>query len=311
MKAKNSFVTVFCVAMATIAVLFLSFSPAYATSEASKSLSPVHNGHAAQHTATDLKFRVQMIEGEQDNYYMLSYSVSTTPAIGGTQTITEKKTAQGNIWAIDVKYDNISVTYCTNITINAKATLNEWNALEIKKVKWSYGVGGDKKASPDHGFAYPYPGEIEYLAGNIHNTSYTFYNTDSLYELTLNYLQFYLDTTWYEPEDQWGPIGTLIEEVTGPFVLHPDDSLYVSLDSIPDRLNSYIYVAGEMEYQMPDFDYEVMQFRDGHEEEVPPYMDIPTLGEWGLIIFGVVLIGFITYVFLRRRKAVAVSVVEP
>ena len=31
---------------------------------------------------------------------------------------------------------------------------------------------------------------------------------------------------------------------------------------------------------------------------------IPTLTEWGLIIFGVVLIGFITYVFLRRRKTV-------
>jgi hypothetical protein len=30
---------------------------------------------------------------------------------------------------------------------------------------------------------------------------------------------------------------------------------------------------------------------------------IPTLTEWGLIIFGVVLLGFITYVFLRRRKA--------
>ena len=32
--------------------------------------------------------------------------------------------------------------------------------------------------------------------------------------------------------------------------------------------------------------------------------DIPTLTEWGLIIFGVVLVGFITWVFLRRRKAV-------
>ena len=33
---------------------------------------------------------------------------------------------------------------------------------------------------------------------------------------------------------------------------------------------------------------------------------IPTLTEWGLIIFGLVLIGFITWVFLRRRrKAVA------
>ena len=33
---------------------------------------------------------------------------------------------------------------------------------------------------------------------------------------------------------------------------------------------------------------------------------IPTLTEWGLIIFGVVLIGFITYVFLRRRKVIGV-----
>jgi hypothetical protein len=31
---------------------------------------------------------------------------------------------------------------------------------------------------------------------------------------------------------------------------------------------------------------------------------VPTLTEWGLIIFGVVLLGFITWVFLRRRKAV-------
>jgi LPXTG-motif cell wall-anchored protein len=31
---------------------------------------------------------------------------------------------------------------------------------------------------------------------------------------------------------------------------------------------------------------------------------IPTLTEWGLIIFGVVLLGFISWVFVRRRKAV-------
>ena len=32
--------------------------------------------------------------------------------------------------------------------------------------------------------------------------------------------------------------------------------------------------------------------------------EIPTLTEWGLIIFGVVLLGFISWVFLRRRRAV-------
>jgi hypothetical protein len=35
---------------------------------------------------------------------------------------------------------------------------------------------------------------------------------------------------------------------------------------------------------------------------------IPTLTEWGLIIFGVVLLGFITWVFLRKRKAISVRV---
>jgi hypothetical protein len=37
-----------------------------------------------------------------------------------------------------------------------------------------------------------------------------------------------------------------------------------------------------------------------------PGGDIPTLTEWGLIIFGVVLLGFITWVFLKRRKVIGV-----
>ena len=36
----------------------------------------------------------------------------------------------------------------------------------------------------------------------------------------------------------------------------------------------------------------------------PASGSIPTLTEWGLIIFGVVLLGFISWVFVRRRKAV-------
>jgi LPXTG-motif cell wall-anchored protein len=40
------------------------------------------------------------------------------------------------------------------------------------------------------------------------------------------------------------------------------------------------------------------------ERAAPHLSAIPTLTEWGLIIFGVVLLGFITWVFLRRRRAV-------
>jgi hypothetical protein len=35
---------------------------------------------------------------------------------------------------------------------------------------------------------------------------------------------------------------------------------------------------------------------------------IPTLTEWGVIMFGVLLLGFITWVFLKRRKAIGVGV---
>ena len=49
-------------------------------------------------------------------------------------------------------------------------------------------------------------------------------------------------------------------------------------------------------------------YRSGNHDvwvlDISPELPIPTLTEWGLIIFGVVLVGFITYVFLKRRKAV-------
>ncbi len=49
-----------------------------------------------------------------------------------------------------------------------------------------------------------------------------------------------------------------------------------------------------------------IEFREGTDEDftIEYISEIPTLTEWGLIIFGVVLLGFITWVFLRRRKAV-------
>jgi hypothetical protein len=42
--------------------------------------------------------------------------------------------------------------------------------------------------------------------------------------------------------------------------------------------------------------------------KVEPVPCIPTLTEWGLISFGVVLLGFISWVFLKRRKAIGVRV---
>jgi len=43
-------------------------------------------------------------------------------------------------------------------------------------------------------------------------------------------------------------------------------------------------------------------------DEVRPCTPIPTLTEWGLIIFGVLLLGFISWVFLKRRKVIGVRI---
>jgi hypothetical protein len=39
-----------------------------------------------------------------------------------------------------------------------------------------------------------------------------------------------------------------------------------------------------------------------------PTESIPTLSEWGLIIFGVVLLGFITWVFVKKRKVIGIRI---
>jgi hypothetical protein len=47
-----------------------------------------------------------------------------------------------------------------------------------------------------------------------------------------------------------------------------------------------------------------LAFDNFYTSSFPPSGQIPTLTEWGMIIFGVLLLGFITWVFLKRRKPV-------
>ncbi len=53
------------------------------------------------------------------------------------------------------------------------------------------------------------------------------------------------------------------------------------------------------------------RYSDEYPQEVPyleivtTEQEIPTLTEWGMIIFGVALLGFLTWTVLRRRSALA------
>jgi hypothetical protein len=77
-----------------------------------------------------------------------------------------------------------------------------------------------------------------------------------------------------------------------------DDAVYGPFPMIWGQHNS---VCGVL--------FQVNEFAQGlslkvDDVRVQTSSTIPTFTEWGLIIFGVVLLGFITWVFLKRRKAV-------
>jgi hypothetical protein len=91
----------------------------------------------------------------------------------------------------------------------------------------------------------------------------------------------------------WEP--TIVETLSGD----PNDSLPLWTDPLPQSggvVVQYSVISGG--------DTQAVFTNEAALEEAEA---IPTLTEWGMIIFGVVLLGFITWVFLRRRKGVAVK----
>jgi hypothetical protein len=91
----------------------------------------------------------------------------------------------------------------------------------------------------------------------------------------------------------WHPLAELI----GP--INPGDSLMqvVNVGELPPGRNIDVYFAMQGPSGEGAYDVVVLQRPTGV---------IPTLSEWGIIIFGVVLIGFITWVFLKRRQVIGV-----
>jgi hypothetical protein len=313
MKAMNGFVVACCIVIAAVAVLLLVSTPVQADSKyldywASSSYGVNNNGGGGgpydELTAVDLHFSLSVSNKNKDN--ITSYSIGVTPDPHGIKTIVEHH--QGTrLVALDISYTGISIPHTGGVYVTGKLAINSLdtcvNALINYGFKWSY-QGGllVVPGAPDHRFDFP---DAVY-AGPIHSAVYNYYNYDSSVTITLTDLSFYQDSVWIEPDSQWSPgvLSNPFHQEPGPFVLQPGDSISIALGDLPNLPHSYIYVAGEMGYQMPDFDSSVVGFRHGHEELRQGEAAIPTLTEWGLIIFGVVLLGFITWVFLRRRRPV-------
>ena len=92
-------------------------------------------------------------------------------------------------------------------------------------------------------------------------------------------------------------------EYTGQITSSNDCELWSFADYTGDHLytsqfyTSQYYVEGEPDHE---------PFTPKSANSTYCFGRIPTLTEWGLIIFGVVLVGFITWVFLKRRKVIGV-----
>ena len=124
------------------------------------------------------------------------------------------------------------------------------------------------RATPDHMFQFPQVQDI-IMETTTHISSYTIGNIDPITPIYIGDLRFYRSDSWCDPAD-WGCVDVLppIHEEPGFQVLNPGESLTIELPGLPNT-PGFIYVAGIMEYQMDGMGYETMEFRDGHEEEIP------------------------------------------
>ncbi len=302
MKFRINIFGHFGVLLLLAAVLLISATPAQAVKVSTSK--NVTNSDSQGRTATDLTFTVQVPPSEKEDYWMISYTIGTTPNIGGTRTDTPHTNVKGEVWRVDIRYDNIIILPGVTIRIDAEAELNKWNFLQLVNVEWSYDEGVNREGAPDNGFEFPQNVEFNDEA-NTHNTQYIFRNLDASDDLYMNDLTFYRSSEWYEIDLQWdSAVVEGMEPIASDFVqgdIFHGDSMIVNLVDIPNMQNSYIYVVGEMEYIMPNSDPEISEFRDGHEEELHA---VPALTEWGMIILVGLLIASALWIVMRRRKKV-------
>ena len=240
-------------------------------------------------------------------YISGSWNVSTSPYLGAP-TIQTYNGANG-VNKVEYTYTGLNIPNPSNVKIttsvkgNVPAGSSTYCANALKgKISWTYSGGSViRQAMPIHGFIY----DDAIFEDNYHRTTYKLFNDDLEADLKVNELVFYQASSWINPDDQWD-IYTLADSFyyyMGPTTLSPGETLTVNLENIPNLGSNFIYVAGVMEYQMPyaDYDYQILEFRHGHEELKSQV--IPTTTSWGLYIL-IVLLLLSAFIIMRKRKII-------
>ena len=306
MKRAMFLVSVACVVLVCIAAASLVSSTAYATSDASLSIT-IHNSDPDMTTATDLHFYLTTYENKWFAPYplpyvcFLVYSVTTDPGLGVTPTFTEKVDGAGCVYGVEVDYEDISVPYCTTVGIDIKATLSKWNSLVVDNLRFTYPSRPPKKASPSFGFTFKPLYPIRVKTGVPHQTTLTFANIDSTDSLTLRNVRVFHDTVWVAPGGWTDSVGTPIYVEPGPIGLGPGDFSDIILE-VPTPVTprndppSYIYAYAEKE------DADTTGFvQVGHEETLVLEERLPSLGTWGILLLALALATTVVLLIRRRR----------
>ena len=300
---RNWFLLAFvCVSLVCLSALVGYSGPAYADSNASGS-EVIHNGDSQHRTAVDLHFTIRLANWEGKNagssYWFKSWTITTNPALGGSQTTTTRVNPDGHVYAIDVNYININIPYCTTVRVDVDAVLYSWNSLVIDSLYFTYASGNPDRGAPTEGFRFPYA-PIEVKAFKWHTTTYTLVNEDPSLPFTVHNLRFYMSPTWYPPSSWTGSVGTLIREEAGPITLPSNTSQDFVLDVPWSDGKSYIYVSGEKDYDPIDFDVrEHRLFQNGHQETL--YIRHPSLSTWGILLLALVLATAAVWLIRRKR----------
>jgi hypothetical protein len=227
-----------------------------------------------------------VVENPDINQWITEYIITTHPPLGEPK-VTEYFDASGHLCSLGVVYDPISVPYPQAITIGVETNLNTCNDLVITDFDWSFDTGDPREAAPDHGFAFDDQFDLtkQDWADGFHDSKYTFLNLDPNVPITLTALVFYHDDQWLEPSEQRNRLGDPpFLRISGPIVVYPEGSYPVPLLDIPYDTavdpGSYIYVSGDMAYQLNGSDPETIHFFDGHQEELPIMASISRGLEW-------------------------------
>jgi hypothetical protein len=184
------------------------------------------------------------------------------------------------------------IPYCQTVTVGVAFNQQGVNTIDMQDV---YFTINKKKASED----LPVPGfEITPPAGPADSLIYTLINTTTV--------PFVVSNPKFRFRPKLTPLDSMLYgmndfDIPGPseISLNPGDSFQMVLAVPPDRQNGSYFVMAQGTVSGPTGKGHFVQ----QHEHAPTHHPFLTVSEWGMIIFGVVLLGFITWVFLRRRKA--------